>query len=196
MVIEAINLGASYGGRLVFSNISFSLAKGELARVWGKNGSGKSTLVKVLAALKEPCEGRLTCEARTIAFAAPFCHLPPRLRVHELGTMALHTQFERDHFHSVLSDFKLQNRRETLICELSSGSVQKVKIAVTASRNAGLFLFDEPYAHLDEGSVKICTEIIDGCRRRAAVIVTAAYPPADCKNNEKAVPLDTNADFS
>ena len=59
MTLRALHLAAARGDRLLFENLSFSLAPGEALHVQGANGVGKSSLLRLLAGLGEPVAGEL-----------------------------------------------------------------------------------------------------------------------------------------
>ncbi|MBI3287960.1 MAG: ATP-binding cassette domain-containing protein, partial [Elusimicrobia bacterium] len=57
--ILAAGLSKAYGGRVLFSGLSFSAMPGECLVLWGSNGAGKTTLMRCLLGI-ESCAGRLT----------------------------------------------------------------------------------------------------------------------------------------
>jgi ATPase subunit of ABC transporter with duplicated ATPase domains len=58
VVLEGEGLAKSFGGRAVFSDVSFALERGQRLLVMGLNGAGKTTLLRILAGRSEPSEGR------------------------------------------------------------------------------------------------------------------------------------------
>ena len=60
MVLSVTGLAVERGGRLLFRDLSFSVAPGEVLAVQGRNGSGKSSLLRVLAGLLEAIGGRVS----------------------------------------------------------------------------------------------------------------------------------------
>ncbi len=58
-VVEAVNLGKSYGDRVIFENVSFRLPPGGIVGIIGPNGAGKTTLLRMLMGQEEPDEGEL-----------------------------------------------------------------------------------------------------------------------------------------
>ncbi|RIK72807.1 MAG: energy-dependent translational throttle protein EttA [Planctomycetota bacterium] len=58
-VIEAVNLGKSYGDRVIFENVNFRLPAGGIVGIIGPNGAGKTTLLRMLMGQEQPDEGRL-----------------------------------------------------------------------------------------------------------------------------------------
>ena len=58
-VIEAVNLTKSYGDRLIFENVNFSLPPGGIVGIIGPNGAGKTTLLRMLMGQEQPDAGEL-----------------------------------------------------------------------------------------------------------------------------------------
>ncbi|HBS60564.1 MAG TPA: hypothetical protein DEA44_15050, partial [Firmicutes bacterium] len=54
------NVAKSYGEKVLFNNINFSIEEGDKIGVVGVNGTGKSTFIKIAAGLEAADEGRIT----------------------------------------------------------------------------------------------------------------------------------------
>ena len=59
-LLSVENLSKSYGEKLLFSNVSFGLEKGQKTALVARNGTGKSTLLNIIAGLEQPDEGTVT----------------------------------------------------------------------------------------------------------------------------------------
>jgi len=59
MRVNAVDLACRRGGRDVFADISFQLARGEALAVTGRNGAGKSSLLRIIGGFIRPAGGRL-----------------------------------------------------------------------------------------------------------------------------------------
>ena len=66
-LLEVAGLACHRGGRLVFDDLSFSLAKGELLVLTGPNGSGKTTLLRALALLVPAEAGTIRWQGADVA---------------------------------------------------------------------------------------------------------------------------------
>jgi len=124
------------------------LRRGEVLGVLGKNGTGKSTFVRMLAGEVEPTEGQVELEL-------DISYKPQYLRAEEYITV-------REYLHSLSEDvdtslyrteiivpLQLESLMDNYLPELSGGELQRVEIAACLSREADLYLIDEPSAHLD-----------------------------------------------
>jgi ATPase subunit of ABC transporter with duplicated ATPase domains len=60
MVIEAHDLGKSYGDRVIFEHVNFRLPPGGIVGIIGPNGAGKTTLLRMFMGQEEPDEGELS----------------------------------------------------------------------------------------------------------------------------------------
>ena len=86
VLLNVENLQAGYGGRQVFSQVSFSVGRGELIGLIGPNGAGKSTLLKALRNLL-PAQGQIELKGKKLsvytpqAMAQAVAYLPQQSRV-------------------------------------------------------------------------------------------------------------------
>jgi ATP-binding cassette subfamily E protein 1 len=126
-----------------------TIKRGEIIGILGANGIGKTTFVKILAGLEEPDCGE------------KFSHLkigykPQYISAEYEGTVQmLLMSIAGDSFSSswyrteILQPLKIDQLLDRDIAELSGGELQKVAVTACLSRDAEIFLFDEPSAYLD-----------------------------------------------
>ena len=65
-ILQAMQLGKSYGKHEALHQISFSLKEGEILGIAGENGAGKSTLLSLLATIQKPSHGTICFRGRQI----------------------------------------------------------------------------------------------------------------------------------
>jgi simple sugar transport system ATP-binding protein len=70
-LVEAIDLGKSYGSVLALRDVSTVVNAGEVTCVLGDNGAGKSTLIKILAGVHRHDTGSLLVEGNRVRFSSP-----------------------------------------------------------------------------------------------------------------------------
>lgn len=135
------NLGFSYNGKPILKDFSLQLSPGEKVVIVGPNGSGKTTLANILSGYLAPSQGDMVLPERISSVTLPISF--PPLKVKDLVDDAY-----------LLSAFRLQD--ETVLHafadELSAGQQQKLAISLALSREADLYVIDEPLANLDPES--------------------------------------------
>jgi ATP-binding cassette subfamily E protein 1 len=149
-----------------------SIRAGEVLGVVGANGIGKSTFAKVLAGVEPPDGGPLEISAR-ISYKPQYVKAPSSDTV-EFYLQSCTTSFDSAIYqHDILEPLSLRPILQSSLDTLSGGELQRVAIAACLSRNADLYILDEPSAHLDvEQRVKITRMFrhhVDG--RDAAILV-------------------------
>ena len=81
-MLDVQNLGVSFGGEVLFENLSFRIGRGDRIGLIGKNGAGKSTLLKLLAGKNSPSVGGMSIEKN-----ATIGYLPQELEVENHRTV-------------------------------------------------------------------------------------------------------------
>lgn len=157
-IIECRNLSKSYKEIHALRNLNFSIPdRGGIVGLLGPNGSGKTTFIKLLAGLLTPTEGSVKIAGYPIGVEtkAIVSYLSDAHSLNESFTV---TQ-ELDYFEEFFFDFDrekaLRMIRELGVNErqkvktLSKGTKEKLSLILTLSRNARLFILDEPIAGVD-----------------------------------------------
>ena len=81
-MLDVQNLGVSFGGEVLFENLSFRIGRGDRIGLIGKNGAGKSTFLKLLAGENTPSVGGMSLEKN-----ATIGYLPQELEVENHRTV-------------------------------------------------------------------------------------------------------------
>lgn len=182
MILQCENLCKAYiGNQYVLDNLNLSLPKGKIIGLLGPNGCGKSTLIKTITGLLIPDKGRILVDGEEIGekTKAMVSYLPEKsylseaLRVNDLLKM----------FCDFYCDFDLQRARKLLsdLCidpnsklkNLSKGTKEKVQLVMTMSRNAKLYLLDEPIAGVDPAARDyILSTIVSNYAQGSSVVIT------------------------
>ena len=125
------------------------IKRGEIIGILGANGTGKTTFVKILAGLEEPDDGGKFDQLEV-------SYKPQYISAEYEGTVQLLLMsIAKENFSSswykteILQPLKIEQLLDRNVAELSGGELQKVAIAACLSREAELFLLDEPSAYLD-----------------------------------------------
>lgn len=171
MQLKAQNLNIGYGNdKVVFRDISFAVAEGEMVALLGVNGIGKSTLLRTLSGLQRSVSGSITIggksltdlpvqeRARLISIVLTERIFVDNILVREfvaLGRMPytnwlgkLSEEDNREVQH-VIDVMKIEGLQYKLFNELSDGEKQKVLIARALCQQTPVIILDEPTAFLD-----------------------------------------------
>jgi ATP-binding cassette subfamily E protein 1 len=146
---EYPDLSKSYGeGEFSLDVAGGTIYKSEVLGVVGPNGIGKSTLAKLFAGSLEPDSGNLDFRL-DIAYKPQYVEVDQPMRVDtflssitdDFGTSFWNTE--------IAKPLQLERIMEQQLTDLSGGERQRVAIAACLSKDADLYLLDEPSAHLD-----------------------------------------------
>ena len=155
--IQVQSLTKYYGKFPALNNLSFSLDEGNVVGLLGENGCGKTTLLKVLAGLMLRYEGDVFVagERPGAASKARVSFLPDQSFLADSEKIRFCAQqyddyfddFNRAKFDDLLQFFRLEPQMK--LSQLSKGMREKVQIALAMSRDAKVFLLDEPISGVD-----------------------------------------------
>lgn len=124
---------------------------GEVIGILGPNGIGKTTFIKILAGIERPNSGQLPIEnILRVSYKPQYISTDYEGAVNDLLKMAAREQFASSWYQSeIIQPLNLSPLLDRSVKELSGGELQKVAIAACLSREADLYLLDEPSAYLD-----------------------------------------------
>lgn len=198
-LLEIQDLSFSYDHkRSIFSQVSFSLKKGEIFTILGSNGAGKSTLLNCVSNLLTPAGGRVLLEGqpigsiplRTVAQKVGYV---PQMglssfsytvrdyvvmgRAPYLGILNVPGVEEYDRVDAVLEKMSITNLADKIFTQISGGERQQVQIARALVQEPEIILLDEPTNHLDYGNqIKVLKIIHDLAQDGIAVVMTTHMP--------------------
>lgn len=152
IVLEIKGISKSYGKKEALNNINLSIERGKIIGLLGPNGSGKTTLIKLINGLLTPNEGEITVDGNRIgnesrlavSYLPDKTYLPDWMKVSDIFKM----------FTDFYGNFEIEKARDMLgrlnisegerLKALSKGNKEKVQLILVMSRNAKLYLLDEP----------------------------------------------------
>ena len=156
-VLECKNLSKSYGSKRALEDISLQLRSGRIVGLLGPNGSGKTTLIKLAEGLLQPTSGEILIDGEKpgaeskskIAYLPDREYLPDYMTVEQL--LKFYSDFFKD-FDTVRAEDMLQSlniNKSQRLKRLSKGTKEKVQLILTMSRDAKIYILDEPIAGVD-----------------------------------------------
>ena len=180
-ILSTKNLTKSYGKKTALSQINMEIPRGRIIGLLGPNGSGKSTFIKLAAGLLVPTAGEITIDgdAPGVNTKAKVCYLSERtylndwMRVSEIMAFFedFYTDFNRIKAENMLKDLNINpdDRLKTM----SKGTKEKVQLILVMSRQAQLYLLDEPIGGVDPAARDyILNTIITNYKEDASVIIS------------------------
>ena len=132
-----------------------TVKSGEVLGIVGANGMGKSTFAKLLAGVETPTTGKMETTLR-ISYKPQYIKADTSDSV-EMYLRQHTTKFDTSYYqHEIIESLSLEPILQSPVDSLSGGELQRVTIAGCLSREADLYILDEPSAHLDvEQRVKV-----------------------------------------
>lgn len=185
-LVECVGLTKCYtNGVPAVAGLNLTIEKGHIVGLLGPNGSGKTTLIKMINGLLRPTEGAVLVNGFEpgVETKKKVSYLPERTYLEAQRTVADMLAFFEDFY----EDFQPERAKDMLASlgiepkarmkTLSKGTKEKVQLILVMSRDADLFILDEPIAGVDpaardyiirtiisnynpEASVIICTHLI------------------------------------
>ncbi|MBW2975977.1 ribosome biogenesis/translation initiation ATPase RLI [Candidatus Woesearchaeota archaeon] len=130
-----------------------SISKGEVIGVLGENGIGKTTFAKILAGVIKKDKGLLN-ENTVVSYKPQYLASGDEIVMEILKDAAL------KYANQIINPLNIKPLFEKKLNELSGGELQRVAVALCLSRDAGLYLLDEPSAYLDVEQRLIVSKVI------------------------------------
>ena len=180
-LIDVKNLYKSYGRKNVLHDFSIELGRGKIIGLLGPNGSGKTTLLKILAGILSKNGGEISIDGHDIGIESKkiVSYLPertyfsPSMKVK--GTIDFFEDFYADFRRETAEDLlaKLDIDLNSKIKHLSKGTREKVQLVLVMSREASVYLLDEPMGGVDPAARDyILKTILTNYSENSSVIIS------------------------
>ena len=186
--IFAHDLGYQYGYRWVFKESELNIPSGCVVGILGNNGSGKSTLLRLLAGIFTPSTGTiqlkhqhlgiLECSRwyRFLSWTAPAIMPPLDLSVMEV--LLLHFQLKKPliPIEDILREANLQTVKNQALKLLSSGQLQRLKIALAVFSQSSYMILDEPSTNLDADNFELIWKLVQQFKDDRTILIATNDP--------------------
>lgn len=180
-ILECKGLGKHYGPVEALKNIDLTIEPGRIVGLLGPNGSGKTTLIKLANGLLTPSSGEILIQGNApgklshsmVSYLPERIAIPLWMSVDQLLDFYqdFYQDFQRQKAVHMLEDLEIRGKQK--IKELSKGTREKVQLAMVMSRNAQLYLLDEPIGGVDPAARDyILHSIITNYNPEASVIIS------------------------
>ncbi len=175
------NLTKKYGNTVALNNINLSLESGKIVGLLGPNGSGKTTLIKLINGLLTPTEGSITINGNApgvktkceVAYLPDNSYLNSWMTVKQIINMFVdfYADFRKDLAYEMLQKLGIEPNHK--LKTLSKGNKEKVCLILVMSRNAKLYVLDEPIAGVDPAARDyVISTIINNYNPDASVLIS------------------------
>jgi len=204
LMIEVANLTKRYAGVTAVSDISFSVARGEIVGLLGPNGAGKSTTMRILACYLPASSGTVRIAGqdifrhsrevrRRIGYMPENNPLHYDLRVREYlkfraRLKGLSRKSSRGRADIVMEQCGLTDVRRRIIGQLSKGYRQRVGLADALVHEPELIILDEPTIGLDPNQIRSVRQLIKSLSPAHTVLIsTHILPEAEMTCNRMVI---------
>lgn len=180
-ILKAESLCKNYGGLSALDNVSLSIENGKIIGLLGPNGSGKTTFIKIINGLLRPTSGRVLINGsepgietkKQVAYLPDNSYLNSWMTVEQIIDMF--TDFYEDFRPKLAYEMldRLGIKPGAKLKNLSKGNKEKVCLILVMSRNALLYVLDEPIAGVDPATRDyVISTIINNYNPEASVLIS------------------------
>ena len=180
-LVECKRLCKSYDEKQVIKDVNLKIPKGKIIGLLGKNGTGKTTLIKLINDLLTPTSGEVLIKGKKpgveskeiIAFLPERTYLDREMSVKDAIKYfeEFYTNFYSQKAVKLLKDLDLDMNSK--ISKMSKGMQEKLQLILVMSRNAELYILDEPLGGVDPATRDyILDTILSNFNEGASVIIS------------------------
>ncbi len=180
-LLRCENLTKIYDKIPALFNVDLTLESGKIVGLLGPNGSGKTTLIKLMNGLLKPSSGTITVGGFTpgVESKAMVAYLPDNSYLNAWMTVRQIVNYFKDFYEDFREDraYEMLGRLgispDTRLKTLSKGNKEKVCLILVMSRDAKLYVLDEPIAGVDPAARDyVISTIINNYNPTATVLIS------------------------
>ena len=165
-VIEVKNIKKTFGDRVLYENLSFTVPPAAIVGIVGPNGAGKTTLFNMITGEQKPDEGEVIVgDSVKVAYVGQMRdNLDPKKTVWEEVSDGLDMIVVGDYetpSRAYIGRFNFKGQdQQKRVGELSGGERNRLQLAKTLRQGANVILLDEPSNDLDVETLRALEEAI------------------------------------
>ncbi len=189
-ILECNSLTKKFGSKLAVSAIDLKLDRGQIVGLLGPNGSGKSTIIKLANKLLTPTSGNILIGGKKpgietkkiVSYLPEKNYLNDWMRVHQIIELFsdFYDNFKPEKAYDMLKNLNI-NADERLKT-MSKGTKEKVQLILVMSREAELYLLDEPIGGVDPAARDYILKTILSNYNENATVVISTHLISDIEN--------------
>lgn len=182
-LLEIKNLSKKYFNKVALENINLNFEGGKIYGLLGPNGSGKTTLMKVIAGLHKQSTGEVLINNQPVSYKtkAIVSYMPTEIFLIDTFKVSGVVDYYKDMYKDFNKDKcldlikKLGVDVNAKVSALSSGLAAKLKLAVTLSRDAAIYMLDEPLNGIDIIAREATIETIVNAYDENKIIIISSH---------------------
>ena len=180
-LLEVKNLTKTFDGKKILDDVNLVIPEGKIIGLLGKNGAGKSTLIKSINDLLSIDEGEILFKGKKLGVYSKenISYLPERtyldkgMKVSEVINYfsEFYKDFDKERAYRLLKDLKLDSEKR--IIKMSKGMQEKLQLILVMSRDADLYILDEPLSGVDPATRDyILNTILSNFKEGASILIS------------------------
>ena len=189
-LVECCSLTKKFGEFYALNNLSVSIGRGEIIGLIGPNGSGKTTLIKLINGLLTPSLGSIYVDGlkpgvdskKIISYLPERTYLSQHKKVKDIISYFedFYDNFQSERAYEMLSHLEIDP--EARLKTLSKGTKEKVQLILVMSRDADLYILDEPIGGVDPAARDYILKTILSNYNENATILISTHLISDIEN--------------
>lgn len=190
VVIRCSELTKNYGDVCALNGIDLELEKGKIIGLLGPNGSGKTTLIKLICGLLSPNAGEVTVNdnkigvetKKLVSYLPDRNYLPDRMTVSQAVDMFedFYDDFSRLKAEKMFADLGIESN--LVFKNMSKGTREKAQLVLVMSREALVYILDEPIAGVDPAAREVILDTIISNYNPDSTLIISTHLIADIEN--------------
>ena len=180
-LVECKNLCKSFDNKKILDDINLIIPRGKIIGLLGKNGTGKTTLIKLMNDLLIPTSGEILINGNKpgieskniISYLPERTYLDKSMKISQVINYfeEFYNNFNKERAIKLLKDLNLELNQK--ISHMSKGMQEKLQLVLVMSRDAQLYILDEPLGGVDPATRDyILDTILTNFNKGASVIIS------------------------
>ncbi len=180
-LVSLNNVCKSFDQKEILKNVTINIEKGKIIGLLGKNGMGKTTIIKLINGLLTPTSGDVLINGKEVGVESKkiIAYLPERtyldksMKVKEVLKFftEFYEDFDNEKAKKLLADLDLD--LEEYLTKMSKGMLEKLQLILVMSRNADLYILDEPLGGVDPATRDyILDTILSNFKEGSSVLIS------------------------
>ncbi len=190
-MLNVVQLSCERDDRMLFSNLSFQLDRGEILQIEGRNGAGKTSLLRIIAGFSSSLDGDIFWNDQPLSKVYADFRLDCFFLGHKPGlkldltplenltwrAKLANTAINREVLLSALDRVQLTGYEDIPCSHLSAGQLRRVAFAGLIASRARLWILDEPFTAIDIEGVSWLERLFDEHTQHGGMVLITSHQP-------------------